>query len=77
MVNKVRLVLGMAMGEADSGDHLLARMTPVYARGIAIDGIKASMRCRYIDMDTVSEIREEAHRLVDRMCDVQERNYGK
>jgi len=77
MGNKVRLVLGMAMGKADSGDHLLTRLTPVYAHHIAIDGIEASMRCRYIDMDAVSEIREEAHRLVDKMCDERERNYGK
>ena len=76
MGNKVRLVLGMAMGKADSGGHLLTRITPECAN-IAIDGIKASMRCAYIDMSTVSEIREEAHRLVDRMCDIQEASRGK
>jgi len=72
MGNKHRIVMGLVMGKADSSGKMNERLKPSYMKCV-VDASEVWAPAIYID-DSVNNLRKEAHKVVDMICDAYENN---
>ena len=72
MENNHRMVIGLAMGRADSSEKMIERLEPSYMKCV-VDASEVYAPAIYMD-NSINNLRKEAHKTVDMLCDAYEKH---
>ena len=70
-MEKVRMVISLTLGKANSGEKIFTRIEPAYMKS-AVGGNEVYAPIIYIDKNSVKDVRRKAHKIIDSMCDIYE-----